>query len=430
MKSVKEIKDLLDEKVEKRGAIHTLLTAEKRKMTEAEKTDFDTLSTEIAELRADLEIAKTFEADQNLINMRVLPVHGIVPAEQPKEVRNYDFFTAIAQKLDGKVEGIYAEMHQEAEHELRNLGTNSSINGIGIPKAIMDNVGFQQRSEHMATGGDATKGKNTIIPEFKGYFDVLYDETFLKRAGASYIDDCVGQVIFMKQNNKVTVTQVAENTAGSMSQFSYTQLAVDPKRYTANINMSKLLLLQSSVGVKNDALMHMKMQHQEQLEIDGLAAVVAAATQVLIAGSTNGATFTYDAVLELNRILKTNKLWSPSAAYLVNQNIEKKAKLTPELANTIALPVLKDGQMGGVNTVQSALIPGNLVKNASGAVCSEIFLGDFNFLKVCKWGGLDVTVDPYTKKKEGELEITADCFYNFGVTRAEAFLRSDRFLTA
>jgi hypothetical protein len=114
---------------------------------------------------------------------------------------------------------------------------------------------------------------------------------------------------------------------------------------------------------------------------------------------------------------------------LINQNIEKKAKLTPELANTIALPILKDNQMGGVNTVQSALIPGNLVKGTSGAVCSEIFLGDFNFLKVLKWGGLDVTVDPYTKKKEGELEITADCFYNFGVTRNEAFLRSDRFLT-
>ena len=88
MKSVKEIKDLLDEKVEKRGAIHTLLTAEKRKMTEAEKTDFDTLSTEITELRADLEIAKTFEGDQNLINMRVLPVHGAGAAEQPKEVSN------------------------------------------------------------------------------------------------------------------------------------------------------------------------------------------------------------------------------------------------------------------------------------------------------------------------------------------------------
>jgi len=80
-----------------------------------------------------------------------------------------------------------------------------------------------------------------------------------------------------------------------------------------------------------------------------------------------------------------------------------------------------DGNMiNGYNYRTSNQVPSNLTKG-SGTDLSNITFGNFSDLIIGFWGGIDLTVDPYSRKREGVIEVTADQFYDVGVRRAESF---------
>src|SRR5690606_40864048 len=66
------------------------------------------------------------------------------------------------------------------------------------------------------------------------------------------------------------------------------------------------------------------------------------------------------------------------------------------------------------------LVPSNLVKgNASN--CSALIFGNFSDLFVGMWDGFEFIVDPFTAKRKGQIEVTANTFYDIKVARAASF---------
>lgn len=425
MRKVNEIRSLIGDKVNEIDALFGVAETEKRTaLTPEEQTKLDGLIAERKALETELDNAIVFENNTAMRNAKSIFVNGTGTAKEDKDIQKYDLFTAIRMKAENQpLTGIYAEMHEEAKNELR--GTDQTITGFGVPSFLNESI--QERANHTATGG-ATEGKSTIVFEQKGFIDQLWDQTYLKEAGATFIRNCKGNIQYMRQLNKVSVQSVAENAAAAASQLAWDVLNILPARNSANLPLSKMLLIQSNLDVQADALRYLNVQHAEKVEVDAMTAILAAAVEVNLSGA-NGQTFDYANLLEVQRLLTINKLNSKNVKWLTNQNIKKKALLTPELANTIALPVWKDNMMAGVPAISTNFVPSNLVKGASGATLSTSILGDFSYLKVCQWGTLDITVDPYTGAKTGLIEITADTFFGYGATRVEAFLRTDKTIT-
>ena len=84
-----------------------------------------------------------------------------------------------------------------------------------------------------------------------------------------------------------------------------------------------------------------------------------------------------------------------------------------------------DQYLLGDQLVNSSLVPSNLVKGGSGTTLSALIHGDWEKLHVHQFGGIDVTVDPYTQKLPGAVEVLVELYIDadtpypqlFSVTR-------------
>ena len=55
----------------------------------------------------------------------------------------------------------------------------------------------------------------------------------------------------------------------------------------------------------------------------------------------------------------------------------------------------------------------------------EMIFGNFDDLIIAMWGGLDITVDPYTSSSTGTTRIVALQSCDVGVRHAESFCHGD-----
>ena len=107
-------------------------------------------------------------------------------------------------------------------------------------------------------------------------------------------------------------------------------------------------------------------------------------------------------------------------AYLSNPKIRGLLKTTLK-ANGVPGYIWENNEVNGYPVYTSNLVPSNLTKGTSSEKCSVILFGDWSKLWIMSWGGLDITVDPYTMKKEGAYEVTLNAYHDIFVRRKEAF---------
>jgi len=140
-----------------------------------------------------------------------------------------------------------------------------------------------------------------------------------------------------------------------------------------------------------------------------------------VAGGDNGLAPAWSHIVALESDLADGNADSGRLAYITNAKMRGSLKRTPEhatgqMANWIwtAFPGRADSSVGLVNgypAYVSNLVPSNLVKGGSGAVCSAIAFGNWADMVIGIWGALEIIVNPYTLSKRGAVQLTAfiDC---------------------
>ena len=78
-------------------------------------------------------------------------------------------------------------------------------------------------------------------------------------------------------------------------------------------------------------------------------------------------------------------------------------------------------ELNGYRADVSTQVPSNLVKGSSGAVCHGIIFANWADLIIANWGMVDIIVNPYTKSKEGLVELVVNSFWDVGVKHAGSF---------
>jgi len=299
------------------------------------------------------------------------------------------------------------------------------------------------------TVGTAADGGNLVGTDFLSgsFIDALRNKMMVKKLGARTLDGLVGDVAIPKLSGGATTYWVdGDSTTGpTESKQSFGQVALSPKTVGAITDISRKLLKQSSPSV--DMLVQDDLSTVVALAIDNAALhgtgsnnqpTGVAATNGIgsVAGGTDGAAPDWDDIIDLWSAVAIDNADIGSLGYLTNPAVIGKLMKTDKGTDTgkFVCDTFPNAEgftnLAGMRCGASNQVSSTLEKGGSGAVCSAIFFGNWADLVIGAWGGLDLTVDPYTGGASGTLRIIALQDVDIAVRHAESFAAMLDALTA
>jgi len=250
----------------------------------------------------------------------------------------------------------------------------------------------------------------------------------------------VGNIAIPRATGGATAYWVAETGAPTESQQAFDQVALSPKTVGAFTDISRKLLLQSSIDVEGFVRNDLATVLALAIDLAGINGSGASnqPTGILntagigsVAGGTNGLAPTYQNMIDLETAVALANADVGAMGYLTNAKVRGKLKSTQKVATYGDDFVWgEDGAVNGYAATVSNQVPSNLTKGTSTGVCSAILFGNFADLIIGQWGALDLTVDPYTGSTSGTVRVVALQDVDIAVRHAESFAAMKDALTA
>lgn len=431
MRTLKVLRDERAEKLEAMRSLTDVASNEKRDLTSDEKTNFDSLEGEINALDADIRRAET--AEKRAKEM-VLAGAGTPSDSEEKELRNYSVLTALRSAIDQKpLEGIEKEMHQEAVKEARELG--QKINGIGIPSRVL-----QQRDNSITMPTQPADGGVLVEKERNNsMMDMLRNALVTRQLGATYMNDLVGNISFTRMTARPKATWKPEVAALDKSNIQFADDEFAPKRLGTYTIQSLQFLRQTAASVEQkirEEIIYSITEGVDEAAILGTGTnnqplgVLNHTGITTLALGANGAALTRANLIAAETALATKNLNGRNYGWLINALTRGKLKGTQLDAGSGRFVMESNDSLLEYPVVMSNLVPSNLTKGTAAGTASAALFGDWSELYIGQWGGIDLTVDPYTLAVEGQVKIIAQGFFNVLVHRPEAFVAFKDILTA
>jgi HK97 family phage major capsid protein len=382
-----------------------------------------------------IQDGKTVEEFQQ-IAIKALSTKPVPTADigmTPTEVKRFSVLRAInalANPGDGAAQKAAAFERECSEAASAKIGKQSR--GFMVPYDV------QKRD---LTVGSATGGGNLVATDLLSgsFIDILRNAMVLNQLGARMLTGLNGMIAIPKQTGAATAYWVAENGAPTESAQTIGQVTMAPKTVGAFSDISRRLLLQSSIDVEamvqNDLATVLGLAIQ-QAAINGTGAdnqpsgLLTLVTPGIIGGD-NGAAPTWANVIALETAISAANADIGTLGYLTNAKVRGKLKGTDKFSSA-GQPVWEAGNMplNGYRAAVTNAVPSNLVKGSSGAVASAILFGNFADLVIGMWGGLDLMVDPYTGSTAGTIRVVALQDVDVAVRNVESFASMVDALTA
>lgn len=352
-----------------------------------------------------------------------------------KEVRRFSFTRAILAQAAGNPELAAFERECSAA-AAKQLGKQPR--GIFVPNDVLKrdvNVTTDSQGGHLV-------GTNLLGQDF---ISLLTNKMVIAQLGTRILSGLVGDVAIPGALTGATSYWVSESTnITTESTPTFRQVALTPKTLGSYVDISRKLLLQSSIDV--EMYIRNLIALSVALEIDRAAINGSGSTPEprgilnvvgigAVAGGTNGKAPTYANIVALESEVAIDNADVGSLAYLTNAKVRGKLRTTFTNATYGEIPVWTNGPdgMGMVNGYRAAVsnqVPSTLVKASSGAVCSAIIFGNFADLVIGQWGALDILVDPITGGLQGTVRVIGLEDVDIAVRNAVSFSSMQDALTS
>jgi hypothetical protein len=399
---------------------------DKSDLTTAEGRKWDSLLDEYEKVRASID----FEQKRFDYSFRMsLSEHGGfgMSSAEINTLRSFSFLKFMREISDGVLTGLEQEMHQEGINELRSeVGQGNK--GFCIPRKVLAVAGVRaSMGQNITTAGDG--GSLTqMLPLL--YRDALKNALILPSLGATYLTGLSGNLPIVR-GGLFSATWAAEGTSVDTGKASLGKTIMSAKRLTATGAFSRELMNQSSIDVENwvrQGLVDANAQAIMDAAINGLTAnhqpvgILNTASIGDVPGGTNGAAPTWAHVIALETAVAASNADLGKLGYLTNSKVRGLLKQTLK-ASGVPGYIWENNQINSYPTASSNVVPSTLTKGITTGVgvCSAIIFGNWADLMIGEWGGLDIIVDPYTLKKQGDIEITVNTFADIAVAHPESF---------
>jgi HK97 family phage major capsid protein len=284
----------------------------------------------------------------------------------------------------------------------------------------------------------ATKGSELKFTEPGDFLAFLYNTMRVKELGATTVTGLRENVAFPKQTGKASGSWVAENPGSDIADSNLTlgQVPSSPKTYQSSTSYSRQLLAQAVIDV--DTFVRQDLARDMALAADfaaiagptggnspvGIMNTTGVQSFIVAADSGNGGAIAYADIIKMLEDLEdvnADQLGDP--AWLATAGIKADLKLTTRLANAIALPVWGDDDtVAGYMARSSNQVPKTGVRGST-SNNHALILGVWPTLVIGMWGsGFELIVDPFTKKKQGEIELTTFALIDIALKYPQAFV--------
>jgi HK97 family phage major capsid protein len=322
----------------------------------------------------------------------------------------------------GKLEGVELEFHQEASKRAKEAGV--LIEGIAIP------INEKRADGQTVTQDSGGYGGNLVQTDVQSPIEFLRPTPMLEAAGAQFITGLQGNLVFPKNDGGIVATWEGEVDEVGNTKNAYGSKQMSPKRLSCSVPISLQNILQSSISLETYTAQEIMAAVAQAIDIAGIRGtgadgqpegiLVASGTNAVV-GGTNGAAPTWAHMVALETGVYVANANAARMGYLFNAVTRGKLKTTPHEANASNYLLNPDGTANGYPVWQSNNVPSNLTKGTASGVCSAGIFGDFSQMIIGQWGFADLSVDEYSRKKEGYVEITFNTFMDILIRHPKAF---------
>lgn len=399
-----------DELLQKRSAVEDSIQAlaEKADLTADERETLRGLHAQVEKLTADIDLERKNEE----ILKRVADRNAASSKRQENETRSYSIAKAIQDiVMRGKLEGLEAEMHQEALRE------TPSLSGFGIPSMIL----APQKRADLAAAASKLVPTDTI-----GFIEALRAKLVLAQAGAVIMPGLTGNVS-MPRGTGGAGDWEGENDDNADFGMTIDDVTLTPHRYGAYQSLSKTLLIQSPYNVEQIIRNNIISDIQRAVDAAGINGSGGAPTGILqtagigqTVGGVDGLAPTFENIVELEREVAVDNADLGSLKFLTNPKV--RAKLRNTVIGTDMKMVYPEvgNQILGYDALITTLVPSNLTK-AGGSTLSAIIFGNFADMIIGQFGAWDVVVDPYTSAKNAKVDVVVNSWWDIAIKHAASF---------
>ena len=289
--------------------------------------------------------------------------------------------------------------------------------GIMIPVDVL-------RGQRDLNVGTATAGGHTVATDLlaDSFIDKLDNAMVATRAGATILRDLQGNIAIPRQTGGASSYWVAESGAITESAAAFDQVTMSPKTVGAFSDISRKLLLQSSVDVenfvRNDLALRLALAiDNKAFEGDGSSNTptgVVNATgvgSVAFASATAGAA-TWGEIIDMESEVSQDNALLGNLAYITNAAQMGYLKQTKKDSGS-GIFLVESGELNGYPVMVSNQI----------STAGQILFGNWADLMIGYWSGVDINVDASTGSASGTLRIVALQDVDVAVRHGESFAK-------
>lgn len=332
------------------------------------------------------------------------------------EVKRYSLLRAIhalANPTDVRAQKAAAFEFECSRAAAEQYGTTAQ--GLMIPVDVLRNWDMAKRT--LNSSDEAA----LFTDDFRGgdFIDILRNASSVMRAGARMLTGLSGDVKIPKKLTAAAASWIStEGGNASESEMTVGSVSMVPKTLGAYTDVTRQLLIQSSLDV--EALMRDDLVQALALAIDKAAlegnGQSGSPTGILNTSGVNlvaafaAAIPTFAEVVSLETALGADNALMGNLAYILPASMWGGLKTKEKATNTAQFVVEPGGTINGYRTFIS-----------NQATAGNLYFGNFSDLLVGFFGGLDITVDPYTNSKSGTVRIVALQSCDVAVRHAVSF---------
>jgi HK97 family phage major capsid protein len=330
--------------------------------------------------------------------------------KQKSAEKRFNLLTAIKNRAEGRA-------MTEVEKQVIDAGkAEMRASGINAEGDIVLGTEGEGRAINVGT---ATEGQEVVTTEKDNILAPLRDALVTVKAGATYLTGLTGNFDIPAYAGS-TAAWKGETAAAGDGEGAFSDISFSPLRITAYVDISKLFLNQDSVSaealLKQD-IVDAVADRLESTIFSEDAAVAGVSPAGLFAGgdpSINGAAAWANVVAQETALGNANALRG-NPSYIMGASARGIYKITEKASGTGLFLMGESNTMNGY----PVHVTNHMVSGLQTAADEYgVAFANWSDLIVAQWGGVDLTVDPYTKAADGQVRLVVNAYFDAKFRRA------------
>lgn len=379
---------------------------EVRDLTESEEKEINTIKEEIKEIEDGIEENPIEESAEKVEEKEI--EETVDESEEKEENNNND---SNIRKMNTEFRLIKA---------IRDVANNRNLDEV--TKAVANAGAEEMRKSGLSFGGQiqlplesrtitvTSEHDDVVETEFTNILEPLRAKNVLAQAGAKYLTNLVGdvQVPIMSATNVGWAGEVADAASGDPA---FSHVTLQPKRLTAYIDLSKQFIAQDSLAAEALIREDLVKAINNKLEATILGAGSGSTTEpqgmfdAISATSVSG----YSDIVDKEADIEDANV-NGDCVYIMSNKAKAALRAMPKSSKSTQL-VFENGEVDGTKAF-----------NTSHVADKDYIYGDFSNLAIGQWGAIDLTVDPYTLARSGQIRLVVNAYFDAKILRPSAFV--------